>query len=143
MTLLSVSVIIPVRRTLLKLICICISHETQDVPGEAPLETLFNFHFPSGLHSLFCCTQSQNIRSLAQVDYSCNSLCAGALKHNIIYNIHMNNIRSTVQHDMYVCIHKMNFIDNIDYKCYIYIFIIKVMQHIVFIVLFILYLSLA
>ena len=75
--------IILVRRTLLELIFISISHDTQqDVPGEAPLETLFNFHFPTGLHSLFCHIQSRNIRSLTQVDYSCNSLCVGEL--NII-----------------------------------------------------------
>ena len=50
--------IIPVRRTLLELILISISHDTQDVPGEAPLKTLFNFYFPTGLHSLFYCIQS-------------------------------------------------------------------------------------
>ena len=127
--------IIPVRRTLIELIFISIlvSHDTQDVPGEASLETLFNFHFPTALHSLLCCIQSRNIRSLTQVDYSCSSLCVGELKHNIINNITKNNIYSTVQRDMYVFVHKMNCIDNIDYKCYIYIFIIKVLQHIAFI----------
>ena len=122
-----VPVIIPVRRTLLKLIFISISHNTLDVPGEAPLETISNFHFPTGLHSLFCCIQSRNIRSLTQIDYSCNSLCVGALQHNTINDINMNNIHSTVQCDKYVCVHKMDCVDNIDYKCYIYIFIIKVL----------------
>ena len=70
----NVPVIIPVRRTLLNLFFISISHDTQDLPGEALPETLFNFHFPTGLHSLFCCTHSRTIRSLTQVDYSCNSL---------------------------------------------------------------------
>ena len=46
-----VPVIIPVRRTLLKLIFISISHETQDVPGEAPLKKISNFHLSIGLHS--------------------------------------------------------------------------------------------
>ena len=94
---------------------------------------LFNFHFPTGLHSLFCCIQSRNIRSLTQVYYSCNSLCVGELKHNIINNITKNNIYSTVQRDMYVFVHKMNCIDNIHYTCYIYIFIFKVLLHIAFI----------
>ena len=89
---------------------------TNDVPGEAPLEMLFNFHFPTGLHSLLCCIQSRNIRSLTQVYYSCNSLCVGKLKNNIINNITKNNIYSTVQRGMYVCVHKMNCIDNIDYN---------------------------
>ena len=129
----NVPVIIPVCRTLLELILISISHDKQDVPGETPLETLFNFHFPTGLHSLLCCIQSRNIRSITQVYYSCNSLCVGKFKNNIINNITKNNIYSTVQRDMYVCVHKMNCIDNIDYKCYIYIFIIKVLQHIAFI----------
>ena len=120
----NVLAIIPVRKTLLELILISISHDKQDVPGEAPLETLFNFHFPTGLHSLLCCIQSRNIRSLTQVDYSCNSLCVGKLKNNIINNITKNNIYSTVQRDMYVFVDKMNCIDNIFYKCYIYIFII-------------------
>ena len=93
----NVPVIIPVRRTLLKLCFNSISHGTQDVPGEAPPETLLNFHFPNGLHSSFCCTQSRTIRSLTQVNYGCNSLYVRVLKHNIINNFHMNNINPTVE----------------------------------------------
>ena len=52
----NVPVIILVRRTLLELMFIRITHETQDVPGEIPLKTLFNFYFPTGLHSLFACS---------------------------------------------------------------------------------------
>ena len=44
----------------------------------------------------------------------------------------MNNIHSTVQCDMYVGVHQMDCVDNIDDKCYIYIFIIKVLQNIFF-----------
>ena len=129
----NVPVIIPVRRTLLKLFFISISHDTQDLPGEALPETLFNFHFPTGLHSLFCCTQSRTIRSLTQVNYSCNSLYVHVLKHNTINDIHMNNKQSTVQRDMYVSVHKMDCDNYNGYKCYIYILIIQVLQHIAFI----------
>ena len=37
----SVPVIIPVRRTLFKIIFISISHDKQDVPGEAPTRNAF------------------------------------------------------------------------------------------------------
>ena len=104
----NVPVIIPVRRTLLELIYIRISHESQDLHGETPLET----------HSILIIVVS---------------LCVDELKHNIINNITKNNIHSTVQRDLYVCVHKMNCIDNIDCKCYNYIFMIKVLPHIAFI----------
>ena len=45
----------------------------------------------------------------------------------------MNDKQSTVQRDMYVCVHKMDCENYNGYKCYIYILIIQVLQHIAFI----------
>ena len=47
---------------------------------------------------------------------------SGIPQHNTINDIHMNNIHSTVQSDMYVSVHKMDCDDYNDYKCYIYNF---------------------